>query len=142
MRDDEQFTQDALSRLTPIEPSAELRRMVAELPIQHPRSRHSRWSLPNVWMPTLSLAAVALLGIFVGRGLSNMESSEATATLAKSEPGRVSNDSNQANGDLDEEQSETELEELLILATAGDFSPDDWDLSQNPEASEVQEGTF
>lgn len=153
MKDDERFTQAALDRLTPIEPSAHLRRMVAQIPLEHPRNVHSLWPFESRFLPSLSMAAVALFGLFVGRGLASVVSFPSAATQAiapAQEVMRGSDDSFQespstdweagALGMLDDDADE--LDELLILATAGDFSADDWDLSQNPRADETDEGTF
>lgn len=153
MKDDKQFTQDALSRLTPVEPSAELRRMVAEIPIKHPREVRSLWPFANLWMPSLSIAAVAALGLFVGRTLSEepmVDSWAQSSDLAEvvTDGDSAIDRSNRsatsvaiAESSLDENESDAELDELLVLATAGDFVVDDWDLSEAPE-SEPQEGTF
>lgn len=150
MMDDERFTQDAVNRLTPIEPSSQLRRMVAQLPITHPQRARSVWPFLNLWQPTLSMAAVALLGLFVGRELAGPDNTQASVSSAMSAAGSVRSDVEHDNRELSEEpkapdvdlDKEADLDELLVLATAGDFTADDWDLSQDPEASEIQEGTF
>ncbi len=148
MTDDERFTQDAISRLTPIEPSANLRRMVAQIPIEHARSAQSWWPFSGIWLPSLSMAAVAVLGLFLGR------SWEATQPGGDPSAGaQVEIDVHDADDSgsravaivaLDEEQGEpldAELEDLLLLATAGDFSAEDWDLSRAPEST-LDEETF
>lgn len=152
MKDDEQFTQTALSRLTPVEPSAHLRRLVAEIPLAHPRNVRSLWPFESRFLPSLSMAAVALLGLFVGRGLPSGASFPSAATQTKAPAQEVvsaSDDSIQESpstdleaGALSIEDDDEELDELLILATAGDFAADDWDLSQNLEVNDPEEGTF
>lgn len=132
MIDDERFTQDSIDGLPPIEPSAQIRRMVAELPLKHPQTVRSLWPFANVWMPTLSMAAVALLGLFVGQGLSGVDHSQTSLTNNSDEVLAL---------DIDVAK-EAEIDELLILATAGDFAADDWDLSHDPEMSNPEEGTF
>lgn len=151
MKDDERFTQDALRRLTPVEPSARLLRMVAQIPIEHPRNVRSLWPFSSLLIPSLSMAAVAFLGIFVGRALSIEENFSATthARAPAHKPAGNDADSNQKTPSTAGETEATglaeqddELDELLILATAGDFAADDWDLSQNPEVNEPDKGTF
>lgn len=147
MKDDKQFTEDALSHLSRIEPSAELRRLVAEIPLRHPRASRSFWPFANLWLPTLSMAAVALLGLFVGRGLPGPEH-VVSSTEYLSSDGADFNEiaftsergsSEGLEGELTE--SDAELDELLILATAGNFAADDWDLSRWRD-DEPEEGTF
>lgn len=155
MKDDEQFTQDALSHLARVEPSAELRRLVAEIPLRHPRETRSYWPFANLWMPSLAMAAVAVLGLFVGRGLSGpgdvVSATEdlrsAQVGTSKSGPEELGEatpgEANDSTGALESSTSEneTELDELLVLATAGDFTVDDWDLSEAPD-DPPEEGTF
>jgi hypothetical protein len=104
-------------------------------------------------MPSLSMAAVLALGLFVGRLLSAEMGGEALAhqadrsasrfTTGQSDGAEEDTSDNWESAALDEdEDGEAELEELFILATAGDFTADDWDLSQNSEKAEPKEGTF
>lgn len=153
MTDDERFSQDAIDRLTPIEPSAHLRRMVAQIPIEpqipieHDRSIRSWWPFENAWLPSFAMAAVAVLGLFLGRSWETSQPSTATYSVAEvsTAHGTRPSDIETPITSLETEGDEglnSELEDLLLLATAGEFSADDWDLSRTPDPDAFEEETF
>lgn len=140
MTDDKRFTQDAISKLEPIEPSARLRRMVAQIPIEHPHKERVFWPFGSLWVPSFSLAAVAALGLYVGQlqttpGAGTSKSA-AVATVTRT-------DEEVAPSTLDENGPTTtgddDLDTLLVLATAADFEPSDWDLSQQSTREESEQ---
>ncbi len=151
MIDDERFSQAAIERLTPVEPSAQLRRLVAQIPIEHPRTEKSWWPFSSVFFPSLSMAAVALFGLFLGHTWEPGAIEGAPSTVARVDRASDADGSSSATdvAALTDEtardplagETDEMLEDLLILATAADFEPDDWDLSRERE-SEPTEETF
>lgn len=63
---DEDFAALVLRQLSPVEPSATLRRQVAELPLRNPRGVRAWWPFERVFQPVMGLLAAAALGLFVG----------------------------------------------------------------------------
>ena len=144
MNDDERFSQDAIDRLTPIEPSAKLRRMVAQIPIEHPRRERNFWPFGNAWVNGLSLAAAALLGLWVGS--TQMQRNAGTPFVAETNvskdagaPTSATTELSTWNSASEVEASDEELDDLLLLATAAYFEPSDWDLSGEPSEETSEE---
>ena len=76
--EDTEFVTAAFSALDDVEPSAGLRRRVAEIPIVHPRVVSPTWPLGRLWQSVLAFAALGVLGTLTG--LASV-SDEATAGL-------------------------------------------------------------
>jgi hypothetical protein len=120
MTDDERFSHEAISRMTPVEPSAQLRRLVAQIPLQHPREERSFWPFGNLWAPSFALAAAGLLGLFVGSW--DTWTNAPMTSLASDESNSVSDEI--TNPALEDEN----LDDLIMMATSAHFRPDEWDL--------------
>lgn len=83
-QEDARFADDAFARLAPVEPSPQLSRRVAQIPIEH--SKDAAWPFQSVWRTVLAAAAVALLG--VGAGTWSLEPTDhASRSLAFSDGG-------------------------------------------------------
>jgi len=128
MNDDERFSHEALSRLSPVEPSADLRRMVAQIPLRHPREARSFWPFGSLWAPSFALAAAALLGLFVGSQSAGAPTTGSTASLSSDETSIA----------LDDE----DLDDLIMMATSAHFSPDEWDLFMTSAHNENTEEPY
>lgn len=155
MIDDERFSQDAIDDLPRVEPSARLQRLVAQIPIEHPRTARSFWPFGSVWVPGLSLAAAALLGVHVGKGWSELRqtyapldsvataTSDETADVVTGEEKRSHANSPSGDGIWDEAAvSDAALDDLLLLASAAEFEPSAWDLSPPTSSDEMPKETY
>lgn len=82
-RDDARFADEVFESLGPVEPSAELSRRVAQIPLEHPK-RTGVWPLPGIWQPLLAAAAAALLGVVTGTWTLEDERAAAGSTSSQS----------------------------------------------------------
>lgn len=154
--DDQAFVDALFVELPKAQPSAELCRLVAEIPAQNPRPARAVWPFRSIWQPTLALAAAACIGFFSGQSIMQLRTDNAPGVTASiddelsssedSLENGTSLDGASANADGSNELSaaDSELERLLILATATDFGAEDWsDTFQASSRSEdLQEETF
>jgi hypothetical protein len=66
-----------LAQLPGPEPSAALRRAVAEIPLRHPRAQGAlAWPLRSLWQAALSATFVAALGLAAGFATAEPETDE------------------------------------------------------------------
>jgi len=144
MTDDERFSQAAISRLTPVAPSANLRRLVAQIPIEHPHGVRSFWPFGNLWVPGFALAAAALLGLFVGSDWDSLMDAEGSTTSSShvSEDGAVAKEAASTDRVDSEVIEDEDLDDLIMMATAAHFSPDDWDLVMTSAHNDLSEEPY
>lgn len=110
--DDEAFAAQSLSALPKVEPSRDLLRRVAQIPIEHPRRR----DLFSTRQWTFGLLAAALLGLTAG--WLTLSADELDKALPVAEETEVPSG--------DEPTADEELESMLALALgAEDSSFDD-----------------
>jgi hypothetical protein len=159
--DDQAYVDSLFAELPRMEPSAELRRLVAAIPEKNQRPARVVWPFRSVWQPTFALAAAACIGFFSGQTIQQLRVENAPAELASTSDELTSSEDSFENGAaLDpslsgtgsslssangaSSEADSELEGLLILATATDFEASDFaDTFQETQASsELEEETF
>lgn len=80
-KEDARFADEVFARLEPVEPSPQLNRRVAQIPIEHPKG--AVWPFRSVWHTVVAAAAAALLG--VAAGTWSLEATESSSrSLASS----------------------------------------------------------
>ncbi|HSC88392.1 MAG TPA: hypothetical protein VLC09_14015 [Polyangiaceae bacterium] len=110
--DDEDFVNRALAGLERFEPSAELMRRVAELPLRHPRAVGPRWPFQSWWAPLLAGAFAALLG--VSAGLTSLDPLGAQTTESEASASSTSSATSATSA------AENEWQELASIAWGDD----------------------
>lgn len=145
---DHAYVDDLFAQLRPVEPSPELKRNVAQIPIEHPRAEVIRWPFGNVWTPSLALVAAAAVGFFFGQSFMNLRAENALEVAhldGASESGLEAETTGivTANNEAEVQAVESDLESLLLLATAGDFQATSWDDTfEVANGDEFEEETF
>lgn len=109
--DDEAFVAQSLSALPKVEPSRDLLRRVAQIPLEHPRQR----DVFSARQWTFGLLAAALLGL--AAGWLTLSADE----LDKAMPVAADTDSKAPSVD-EATQADEELESMLALALGADES--------------------
>lgn len=125
---DEEFARAAFSGLDPVEPSANLRRNVAQIPITHERTAFA-FPLKSLWANLLALGAAGALGILSGV-LSLPDSAVGgdvvASTSTSAEPVRLEQALEQpAQSDM--EADTDPLEGMLALALSTEWEGEDGD---------------
>ena len=117
--DDEAFAAQSLSALPKVEPSPDLLRRVAQIPIAHPRQR----DVFSVRQWTFGLLAAAVLGLTAGwLTLSTDELDEAMPVAAETD--------SEAPVVDEATQADEELESMLALALGAEESSFDYGLGE------------
>lgn len=111
---------DAVFRdLPPVEPSASLRRQVAQIPVAHPRGLRSFWPFPSIWQPVLGWSLAAVLGLsagfFTDFGAEEVETIGATQQ-GSTAPSTNDLDDTASAGASNESANSRNLEAFLTLA--------------------------
>lgn len=153
--DDQAYVDSLFADLPRMEPSAELRRLVASIPEKNQRPARVVWPFRSVWQPALALAAAACIGFFSGQSIKQLRAENAPAETASVDEGLVSPEDTQDSATADasasnvneadaSSEADSELEGLLVLATATDFEASDFTdtFQETQPSSEPVEETF
>jgi hypothetical protein len=141
-QNDKDYADKMLSGLAPFEASAELRRMVAEIPLRHPRRAFRWWPFGELWQPGLLLAAAATLGFFSGNSWLALREANAPRPMDSALSALSLEESSDPEEELSALDNEAELDELLVLATAGDPANDAFSYLDEAESSETEQETY
>lgn len=109
---DEQFVIATLAQLDSVEASATLKRRVAQIPLEHPRSAPLLWPWARSWQGWVALGAFSALGMLVGTWAPSQNPLQATAAAGEG-----------ALGDFEPDQSEVASREAFAetqMETAAD----------------------
>lgn len=138
---DTEFTRTAFESLGAVSPSPDLARLVAQIPLTHPRSgARGWWPFESFFLPAFSLGCALLLGVGFDRILESTpaESGEDVANSSAKIATRTDPEDDSASAELSVSNSESnaELDELLALATLDDFETGDYWLEPSLSAEE------
>lgn len=117
---DEEFVTAAFSDLESVEASANLRRRVAQIPIEVARKESSLWPFARAWQSLSAFAALGALGLVVGNFTHAPMNTESQSANRQG----IATELNIANTDS-ESEDEDPLEGLFALALAEDW--EDWE---------------
>ncbi len=116
--DDERFAQAAFEKLPGIEPSAQLSRLVAQIPLSHPRTGlRAWWPFQTVFVPAFALGSALLLGV----GFDQLLDSALTSQVVVQDRSDLTAGAAEAN----KSELESDLDVLLTLATLSEFESND-----------------
>jgi|GEM_PF-2339351 len=134
IKTDAEFTDALFQGMPEVEPSATLRRRLAQIPIENPRESFSFWPFGKLWQPAFGLAALSLLGVLTGEatgplGSYSSEASIAQPTLGITPPSTNANEPTVlAEADFEEEvDSDEDLDALFQSALFLDFDENEDD---------------
>ena len=118
--DHDPFLDAAFRDLPAVEPSAALRRQVAQIPVEHPRGLRSFWPFPSIWQPILGWSLAAVLGLsagfFTDIGAEEVETIGATQQGSTAPPTSDSDSAASAGASNESASNSRNLEAFLTLA--------------------------